>query len=135
MMIEVRKNEDVYKAFYFKDIDQEEVAEIVGMGVGKILRVDIDWVGERSHLFIRNGEYCENLCDGNIIDQVPKLQNVQEGHWIVVESKINDEGDITHKAKIVKSNMMRKKYRALLKNAVIVLEGIEIQHELFEEAE
>ena len=133
--IKVSKKDKYFEAFYFYDIEQKEVAKLVNIGLAKIIQRDIDGYGFMPHLFIIVGEYKESVSHGKIINQKQIVRHAQLGNWILIESKKGSDENISERVTIIKSSTMAKRYKALMDNIIITLEGIDIQANLFDDAE
>ncbi len=132
-MIEVTEKGKCYKAFYYTDPYQTEVDLIVNENIADLLNGDLDNNGCQEHLFLVVGEYKQTSCGNETIPITRKLVNVQRGNWILIEYEKDDvNDDIYLHAKMVSSATMIKKYKALIENIHLTLEGYEKQPELFE---
>ena len=87
------------------------------------------------HLFIIVGEYKESVSHGKIINQKQIVRHAQLGNWILIESKKGSDENISERVTIIKSSTMAKQYKTLMDNIITTLEGIDIQVNLFDNAE
>ena len=132
-MIEVTDRAKFYKAFYYQNHLQKEVQELINQGLADLLDCDLDDNGMDENLFLKQGIYKKTSCGQAIIPTTKKLVSTQRGNWIVIEYEKNDDIDVFFRCKMVSSRTMMKKYKALIENINITLEGYEIEPELFDD--
>ncbi len=130
-MIEVTEQNRIWQAFYYKDIEQEDIQTLIQSGLAYIM--DCDIFGGEKELFVKTGTYKSNFED----DEIDKIVNVQRGCFIVVcgNKMANDSFAFYGDCKVLNAKSMKNKYKALLDKFILTEHGIEQQAQLFDSVE